>query len=151
MAPRRVVSPSHLAWLAPLALLACGGTRVQSGEPPEGFAGVFHLAHARTAYNIAIDAGGVVRFSIDGCDTGGTGTLRWEEREGALEVTGSGGEPAVTLTREPGSDALLARGAPLLVLGAALPQRWERGGVCAVCPFGMAEPRTQACAEPRLP
>jgi hypothetical protein len=133
-----------------LALLSCGGASVPRAAPPEGFAGVFHLAGKRDAYNISIDEGGIVRFSIDGCDTGGTGTMRWEERGGALVVLGDSSLPEVTLTRAPGSDALLASG-PLLVSGDAPPQRWERGGVCAVCRFGMVEPQTGPCADPKLP
>lgn len=100
--------------------------------PPQGYAGVFHWEDKPDAYNLSIEPGGVVRWSVYGCDSFGEARGRWEERDGKLVLSGLRGDGTATVELATDFDGLLSTGAVMSSDGSPT-QRWPRGGVCAVC------------------
>lgn len=144
-------------WSVCVAVLLWGAGCDDSNEnpPPEGFAGVFHWEDKPDAYNLSIESGGRVRWSMRGCDTMDQGIGHWEVRDGKLVLSGLRSGTDVTVERATDFDGLIANG-PVLASDGSPTQRWPRGGVCAVCknPDGgpvLGPVEVRACDNPSLP
>ncbi|MCY1073640.1 hypothetical protein [Archangium lansingense] len=123
--------------------------------PPEGYAGVFHWENKPDAYNLSIEPGGVVRWSMRGCDTMGDARGHWEARDGKLVLSGLRGNDTTTVELAPDFDGLISTG-PVRSSDGSPTQRWPRGGVCPVCknPDGgpvLGPIEVQPCDNPSLP
>ncbi|MFE8604899.1 hypothetical protein [Archangium violaceum] len=138
-----------------VALLVGTGCGGDDTPPPPGYEGVFHWEGKADAYNLSIEPGGVVRWSMRGCDTMNDARGRWEERDGKLVLSGLLGNTTTTVELATDYDGLLSTGAVRSSDGSPT-QRWPRGGVCPVCKnpdggpvLGPVEVRT--CDDPSLP
>jgi hypothetical protein len=123
--------------------------------PPQGYAGVFHWEGKVDAYNLSIEPGGVVRWSVRGCDLIGNERGRWEERDGKLVLSGLRREGTTTVELATDFDGLVSTGAVMSSYGSPT-QRWPRGGVCPVCenPDGgpvLGPIDVRPCDNPSLP
>lgn len=123
--------------------------------PPQGYAGVFHWEGKVDAYNLSIEPGHVVRWSMRGCDTFGDARGRWEEQDGRLVLSGLRSNGTATVALATDFDGLLSTGAVMSSDGSPT-QRWGRGGVCPVCqnPDGgpvLGPVEVRPCDDPALP
>jgi len=123
--------------------------------PPQGYAGVFHWEGKVDAYNLSIEPGGVVRWSVRGCDIIGNERGRWEERDGKLVLSGLRQDGTATVELATDFDGLISTGAVMSSDGSPT-QRWPRGGVCPVCenPDGgpvLGPIEVRPCDNPSLP
>lgn len=123
--------------------------------PPQGYAGVFHWEGKVDAYNLSIEPGGVVHWSVRGCDVMGHERGRWEERDGKLVLSGLRQDGTTTVELATGFDGLISTGAVMSSDGSPT-QRWPRGGVCPVCqnPDGgpvLGPIEVRPCDNPSLP
>lgn len=134
------------------ALTACGGQSTPvDGSLPEAYVGLFHLLdHPSTqTHNMRIEPDGSVWSAVNGCDYGfGPGLQRakflidWTADSGPdarIVIVTLPGQPSLRESRE--FDGLVSDERVFGTKGVSdPPERWERGGVCPVCPEPLGDP-----------